>query len=235
MKFARQNIVLLSRFFIILLFVVQYGCAKPVKQLPPPSPAFVYGNIEETRPAPGSLWTDRASLFEDRRARRLNDLITIKISENISGSNKADTVTDKSSTRDLGISSSGLESLYNADLISTDDDVSTSLSYSSTNSFDGSGETTQEGTLTGTITARVVSVQNNGNLVIDSRKEITINNEKQVLVLQGVIRPDDILADNTIISDKIADTRLYLVGDGIITEQQTSGWLGRMADQVWPF
>ncbi len=109
------------------------------------------------------------------------------------------------------------------------------ISASAKNDFKGAGESTQEGSLKGTITAKVVDVQPNGNLLIDSRKEITINNEKQILVLQGIIRPDDIDAKNTISSQMVADAKLYFVGDGIVTEKQSSGWLGRIIDQVWPF
>ncbi len=221
---------------LVLTLFISSGCAAPVKKLPPPPPHYIYGEISLRKPADGSLWIDSAGLFEDRRARRVNDLITINIIEEISGSKKAETSTDKDSSFDSRIDNFfGVKPPYSSLGSILGYPIEPALKASSKNNFKGSGETLQEGNLVGTITARVVAVQPNGNLVIDSRKEITLNNEKQILVLQGIIRPDDIAADNTISSLEVADARLYFVGDGIITEKQSSAWLGRLIDQVWPF
>jgi flagellar L-ring protein precursor FlgH len=102
-------------------------------------------------------------------------------------------------------------------------------------SFKGAGETTRTGTLVGTITAKVVEVMPNGNLLLESRKDIVINNERQTLILRGMIRPDDVALDNTIVSSKVADAEVYFVGNGIVQEKQSPGWLVRMLDKAWPF
>jgi flagellar L-ring protein precursor FlgH len=109
------------------------------------------------------------------------------------------------------------------------------FSTSSTDKFTGKGETKNEGNLTATISAKVVEVLPNGNLVVDSRKEITVNYETQFLVLQGIVRPDDVDASNSISSQKVADVRLYLVGDGFLQEIQSPGWLGRLWGSFRPF
>jgi flagellar L-ring protein precursor FlgH len=75
----------------------------------------------------------------------------------------------------------------------------------------------------------------NGNLVIESRKDITINREKQILVLRGMIRPEDIGNDNTVLSSRVADSEVYYVGDGVIQDKQGPGWLVRFLDKAWPF
>jgi flagellar L-ring protein precursor FlgH len=101
--------------------------------------------------------------------------------------------------------------------------------------FKGAGDTNREGTLIATVTAKVVEVMPNGNLILEARKELTINNEKQILVLSGMARPDDISSDNMILSNKIADAQVYYVGDGVLQEKQSPGWVVRTLDYVWPF
>jgi flagellar L-ring protein precursor FlgH len=87
----------------------------------------------------------------------------------------------------------------------------------------------------GTITAKVVEVMPNGNLAIESRKEITINNEKQILILRGMVRPDDVAVDNTVLSNRVSDAEVFFVGDGVVNGKQDTGWLVKMVDAVWPF
>ncbi|PJA56905.1 MAG: flagellar basal body L-ring protein, partial [Rhodocyclales bacterium CG_4_9_14_3_um_filter_68_10] len=78
-------------------------------------------------------------------------------------------------------------------------------------------------------------VMPNGTLSVESRKEITINNEKQVLILRGLVRPEDISVANMVASSKVADAEIFLVGDGVLQEKQRQGWLVRILDGVWPF
>jgi len=75
----------------------------------------------------------------------------------------------------------------------------------------------------------------NGNFILESRKELTINNEKQILIMTGMVRPVDISTDNIVLSTKIADARLYYVGDGVIQDKQSPGWLVRILDNLWGF
>jgi len=81
----------------------------------------------------------------------------------------------------------------------------------------------------------VVEVLPNSNLVLESRKEVVVNNEKEILVLRGIVRPDDIAPNNTISSQYVADAQIYLVGDGVLDDKQSQGWLVRFLDKVWPF
>ncbi len=205
-------------------------------ELPPPPPKYIQeGRIEQS--SLNSLWRDTASLYEDVKARRLNDLVTIKVLEDISGSGKADTNTSRDSSLDAKV-----EDIFGAPLNFNYKNFwghgytfSPTAKGSMTDAFKGTGETTREGKLIGTITAKVVEVMPNGNLVLESRKEITINNEKQFFVLRGMIRPDDIAADNTILSSKVADAQVYFVGNGVVQDKQRPGWLVRFLDKVWPF
>ncbi len=222
-----------------LLFLSFAACAT-VPKLPPPPPKYVYH--EKSRPeavhyANNSLFAEGAGLYEDLKARRLNDLVTINVLENITGSGQADTNTSRTSSLDANVTgffgaplNLGLSNLYG-----NGNTFEPSVSGNMSDSFKGSGATTRTGTLVGTITAKVVQVLPNGNLVLQSRKEITINNEKQILVFEGICRPYDIAPDNTIASTRITDAKVYFVGDGVVQEKQGPGWLSRFLDKVWPF
>lgn len=205
--------------------------------LPPPPPKYVYQEERTLKPTANSLWVERASLFEDTRARRLNDLVTIRVLETIAGSGKADTATGRKSEVDAKVDTIfGIPNDLNfRNLFGRGNTFSPSVKGSMESDFKGSGETTREGKLIGTITAKVVEVMPNGNLVIESRKEITINHEKQILVLRGMIRTEDVMVDNTVLSSKVANAEVFFVGDGIIQDKQRPGWLARFLDKVWPF
>lgn len=223
--------------FLALLFLS--ACTG---KLPPPPPKYVYEgervnhNKGVSEPSKNSLWHDTPSLYGDVRAASLNDIVTIRVVENFSGSGTADTSTSRDSSLEAGIDSFfGLEDLNLTFKNGFTYSPSSKVNGSMQNDFKGRGQTTRGGKLAGTITARVVEVMPNGNFVIESRKEVTINNEKQIFVLRGMIRPQDIGPDNTILSSRVADAEIYLVGKGVIQDKQRPGWVIRVLDKVWPF
>ena len=230
--------------FLFFFMAVMSGCATPSAKLPPPPPKYV-DNAEDTagHSSVNSLWSDSGNLFEDRKARRLNDLLTINVVESLSGSGKADTDTSRESTIDYELTNFlGMNkdfNLHNAfglkDLYKGANVFEPTIESTAKSKFKGAGDTNREGTLIATVTAKVVEVMPNGNLILEARKELTINNEKQILVLSGMARPDDISSDNIILSSKIADAQVYYVGDGVLQEKQSPGWLVRTLDYVWPF
>ncbi len=230
---------LYSVFFI--LFSV--SACSTMQQLPPPPPKYIHEEENIAKPSANSLWSDAAGLYEDTKARRLNDLVMIRLNENISGSGEADTNTSRDSSADFKVSdlfgANTDFNLHNLALLNGfykgANVFSPTVSGSSISDFKGKGDTKKRGRLTGTITAKVVEVMPNGNLVLESRKEITINRDKQILVLRGMVRPYDIDANNTILSSMIADAQVYYVGDGVIQDKQGQGWLVRFLDTIWPF
>ncbi|GAB6183173.1 flagellar basal body L-ring protein FlgH [Thermodesulfovibrio hydrogeniphilus] len=196
-----------------------------------------------TSSSEGSLWKNKASLFEDKKARRVNDLVTIIINETTSAQKKASTSASRDSSSNYGLDTFfGMNTdfnIHNLPIINgfykAGNIFSPSVSGSAKSDFKGSGDTTRGGTISGTITAKVVEVLPNGNLVIESRKEIFVNNEKEILVLRGIIRPDDISQNNTILSQYVADAQIFLVGEGTLGDKQSQGWLVRFLDKIWPF
>ncbi len=224
---------------VFMLLVTGYGCASQSTKLPPPEPLYTYGGAgEEVRPSPGSIWTDSASLFEDHKARRVNDLITIKIVEKVSGGNKTETKSDKKDKIDSSISNLlGLIKPTGTAGGSWQAPQGFTPTYNSSSDvkYDAKGETIQEGNVYGTLTAKVIKVLPNGNLVIDARKELNINDDTQTLVIQGMVRPIDIQNDNSVSSQKVADANIFLIGDGFMTENQSRGWFNKFFTKINPF
>ena len=103
------------------------------------------------------------------------------------------------------------------------------------NDFDGKGETTRSSQLNTYITAQVIQVFANGNLVIQGSRQVQVNNENQFINVQGVIRPEDISAGNIILSTYIAEAKIELSGQGAVSDKQKPGWFARILDWVWPF
>ena len=224
---------------IVLLSVMLSSCASaPI--LPPRPPRYVYSQtqtVEANNQASNSLWRESASLYEDNKARRLNDLITINVVENISGSGTADTKAGKKSSASTGIDSLlGIPTnLGLANLFGKGKTISPTISATEQDDFTGSGATTRTGAIVGTITAKVVEVMPNGLLSLESRKEITVNNDRQILIVRGMVRPDDIAIDNTVLSNRVADAEVFLVGDGVLQGKQDTGWFVKIMDKIWPF
>ena len=188
--------------------------------------------------ADGSLWTQsrHRGFFNDLRARRVGDLVTVNIVETSKASKKATTTTGRESSINAGISNLlGYETKMSKIGVPGQFSNETMLKASMTNDFNGSGQTSRDESMTAAITARVVQVTPNGNLVIKGTREIKVNNENQMITLMGVIRPEDISPDNTILSSYIADARIAYAGRGAVSDKQRPGWLLRAVDFVWPF
>ncbi len=222
-------------YLLIIAFAVS-GCAfnddlfrdrvfKDREPAPTPSAA-------KTPPAPGSIWpgaTGSNMLFMDRKARYVNDVVTIVISETAEGENNAKLESNRTSLATAGIA--GVYQ-FNPDktMLSKYE-----LGGSSTNDMEGEGKTKRDGILKGRITARVTRVFDNGNLMIEGKRLVTVNAEDQYMILTGVIRPEDITSDNLILSQYIADARIIYTGRGVVDDKMRPGWFTRVIDWVWPF
>ncbi|NLH49785.1 MAG: flagellar basal body L-ring protein FlgH [Myxococcales bacterium] len=184
----------------------------------------------------GSLWPGEhfRNLISDHRAAFVNDLVTVEIVEESTAKGTATTKTGRSS--DIGMGVSGLlgfeQSIAKA---RPNMNLETLVGAKTSNSFDGSGETTRTTTVAATITCSVVEVYPNGNLLIRGKRMIKVNGEDQVITLSGIIRPEDINGENTIESTRIADARVTYWGVGVLADKQKPGWMTRALDNVWPF
>ena len=85
------------------------------------------------------------------------------------------------------------------------------------------------------VSVMIVEILPTGNYSIEGQREVAVNSEKQILKLKGVVRPQDIRIDNTVLSSFIADARIEYTGRGVISDKQQPGWLARVMDWLWPF
>ena len=224
-------------FFILLILLG--GCSTYGTRPADIRPEANIQPVPVVKPAysPGSLWpgeTARNSLFTDNKARYVNDIITIVIVESSSGQNTASTNTSRDTSTKAGISALlGLDTQILANNPSMGASIGVGGTHS--NSLKGAGDTSRGGTLQATITARVVRVLDNSNLLIEGRRQLTLNEEDQFIVITGVIRQDDITIDNQVSSTQIADARIVYTGNGVLNDKQRPGWLTRILDWGWPF
>jgi flagellar L-ring protein precursor FlgH len=177
--------------------------------------------------APDSLWM--AGLSGDSRARRLNDLVTVRVVEVMSAQGSADSALDKDSRASASVTSLfGIESRFPGWL-----DPTSLASLGANTSFQGSGSTARNGSLTAVITARVAEVLPNGDLALEGIREIDINGDRQIIVLTGVARPSDIGPGNVISSTAIGQMRIRYFGRGLIKDNLQPGWLVRVLNKIF--
>lgn len=184
-----------------------------------------------------SLWAEANRenwLFTDHKARTVNDIVTIDIYESSKAKKKAKTTLGKDNEADLGIT--GLFGLENVvPRFSPEVNMGSLIGAGTSRSFKGTGETERSGELVAKMSAMVTQVLPNGNLMIEGKRLVRVNNEEQVMVLSGVIRTRDVTASNTIPSYMIADAKIYYAGRGVIADKQKPGWLSRGLDKIEPF
>jgi flagellar L-ring protein precursor FlgH len=218
----------------ILLGILATGCSLPKRHDPTllTKPRVPYV-AEAAEPAPlseGSLWRDR-NVVADLRARHLNDLVTLRITESTNAISKADVTTarDGSNKLDAPLMFSRWGSLA-AGAGST-----SAKTTGTTNKFKGNGTTGRSAIFTTTVTARVVKVLNNGNLIFEGFRDIQINNESQRLYIAGMLDPNRLDKDNSIVSGQVAELRIGYGGEGIVDETLKPGFVSRLLNYVWPF
>jgi flagellar L-ring protein precursor FlgH len=166
-------------------------------------------------------------LFEDRKPRYVGDILTVQINERLNASQTANSNTERKS--ELAVATPGVSGVFGGKLNPIDAKASIS------NTFDGKGGTTSSNLFSGTITATVIDVLANGNLVIAGEKRIGIRQNSEVLKFTGVVNPTQIQPGNLISSTQVADARLDYRGGGYIEEAQIKGWLSRFFDSWFPF
>jgi flagellar L-ring protein FlgH len=185
----------------------------------------------------GSLWRDQNGAnyqFSDDRARFVGDLLTILIRESDSGSKEAATSTESESAV-FG----NLEQFFGLpqqlQMKNPTMDFTQLVKAEAKRQWDGEGATARSGQLTARLTVEVKGVSPNGNLYVQGKKIVAVNNEDQHVVLSGWVRPDDINAGNEVESGRVSDVRIDYYGVGPVGRQQKAGWGMFIMDWVWPF
>jgi len=152
------------------------------------------------------------SPVSDHKALNAGDNLTVLIYENATAQTSAGTTTEKTGGPSLKLQQPTQDRNW---------------SLSMAEDFSGNGKIQRSGKLLGTITVIVKSVEANGDLNIQGEQSIEFNEEKQLIKLEGRVRPVDIQENNSIVSTKIANAKISYVGDGVLASRQHPGLLTR--------
>ena len=224
--------------FIILLLAGLSGCAgnQQAQQLPERYTLPTPPKAAQAKPE-GTIYaaSNGLDLYADSRAKRVGDIVLVRIVETSKANKEANTKTQRTSSATGGISSLfGLET-WLADNNHRFSPSLTELQATLTNDFEGKAKTNRKSNVTATISARVIDITTDGNLSIRGYQEVKVNDETQHIILSGIIRPQDVAQDNSVLSTHVADARIEYSGQGTLGDKQRPGWFARALDSVWPF
>jgi flagellar L-ring protein FlgH len=199
---------------------------KPV-QMPMPTPQPASYN-------PNSLWRNGSrAFFNDQRAHMIGDILTVKVNINDTAQFQDQTQLSRTTTEDSAITNFiGAKTIANPAKAVLPGSLLTADSNSQMN---GNGTINRQDQLLTNVAAVVTQMLPNGNMVIEGKQEIRLNNEVRELIVAGVVRPEDIESDNTIDLPKIAEARVAYGGRGTLTNIQQERWGQQAMDIILPF
>ncbi|RFA28559.1 flagellar basal body L-ring protein [Alkalilimnicola ehrlichii] len=204
------------------------ACAAPRVQPDPPPPLPQPELRTPPQEVTGGIFQAGRDvrLYEDRIARRVGDLVTIILEEQTAASKDANANITRSSEANIGVPIFGGRA-------ATIGGNPLSASAEADRSFQGGGTTGQSNQLQGTLTATVIEVHPNGNLVVQGQKKLTLNRGDEYVTVNGVIRPEDLGTGNTISSTRIANAQISYTGTGALADASQMGWLQRLFFSIW--
>ena len=179
--------------------------------------------------ADGSIYSGGAndSLFGDRKAYRVGDIITIMLREKTMAEKSASNVTSRAASNSMAMTG------VTGGLLGENLPAGATIDNNISNT--GNGATSQTNTLGGDISATVVRVLTNGNLIIRGEKMISLNDGNEYIQISGMIRSEDVQPDNTVLSKRIANAEISYSGDGDYVDATKSGWGTKLFYKIWPF
>lgn len=185
---------------------------------------------------PNSLFSNEArGFFKDQRAHKLGDILTVIITIDDSAQISNGTTRSRTAANEANIGASLGATLNSNPLPGIDVSPLGAISTGGTMNDAGSGSVNRKESLQTNVAVVVTQVLPNGNLVIEGHQEVRVNFEVRDLIVAGIVRPEDIHADNTIASEKIAEARISYGGRGQITAVQQPRYGQQMADAILPF
>ena len=191
---------------------------------------------------PGAIYqpAQAISLFEDQRARRVGDILTIRLVESMSASKTASTNTKKETSAELAeptlFGTNAQFKLPRQLPLASTEKRGLETSVDSKQQFTGQGASSQGNTLTGSISVTVAEVLGNGDLVVRGEKLFTLNQGHEHVRIAGIVRRADIAPDNSVLSTQIADAQITYAGEGAVSDSNEMGWLARFFNSSWwPF
>lgn len=217
-----------------VLCLLLSACASTPYTPRPDDPAYapvIPSTQQEMLEPNGAIYQDyyANNLYSDIKAHRVGDIITIDLTESTRAQKRATTQQGKDSSVNINpLSLGGRPVSIGGYPIEAE--------MSSGNEFSGDANSNQSNSLQGSITVSVAQVLPNGNLMVQGEKWLMLNTGEEYVRLTGMIRPQDIGADNRVASTRVADARIYYGGTGDFANTQSRGWLAQFFNSPWfPF
>ena len=218
------------RYLILAAQILAIGACSTTQIVVQPDPQYAPVDLtaERYQPKPnGSIFQPGRSvrLFEDNKAFRVGDILSVTLSESTNASKSAATNTSKDD--ETGISAGAI---FGSAGPTINGNLVLSNSLEREGAFSGSGDSAQSNSLSGEIAVTVTDILPNGNLVVRGEKIIGLNQGSEYIRLAGLVRPNDVSSDNIVLSRKVANARIFYGGGGVIAESNSRGWLSRFFD-----
>ncbi len=212
------------------------GCVSqpPMPDDPYYAPVMQPSALPDT-PGNGSLYSENSSiaLFGDQKASRVGDIINVVLQERTTSSKSTNIGLVKDN--DISVGGSGGNSLL-LGAVPGAGNLSLSTDLVAEREFTGEADADQSNQLNGNISVTVVDVYPNGTLLVRGEKWLTLNRGDEYIRLSGLVRPDDVSPDNSVLSTKLANARITYSGRGAFADSQEMGWLGKFFNSpLWPF
>ncbi|HHN2133843.1 TPA: flagellar basal body L-ring protein FlgH [Pseudomonas aeruginosa] len=231
----------MNRLMIVSLLGIATALGGCVNPPPKPNDPY-YAPVLPRTPLPaaqnnGAIYQAgfEQNLYDDRKAFRVGDIITITLNEKTQASKKANSDIQKDSKTKMV-----LTSLFGSGMTTNNPigggDLSLSAEYGGSRDAKGDSQAGQSNSLTGSITVTVAEVLPNGILSVRGEKWMTLNTGNELVRIAGLVRADDIATDNTVSSTRVADARITYSGTGAFADASQPGWLDRFfLSPLWPF
>ncbi len=227
---------MIFRLSTVVVFVLLSACTtiyhNEIEDDPDWAPSYPVGEALEINRS-GSIYNVATArmLFQDKKALRIGDIITVVLTENTRATKNADTELKK----DTNVSTTA-PNIFGKTPNFGSDTPNFGVALTSKNTFKAETDSAQSNLLQGTISVTVQKVYANGNLLIKGEKWIALNQGSEFIRVSGLIRPEDITKDNQVDSTKVANARIYYGGTGPLAEVNEEGWLSRFFNSGWwPF
>ena len=221
----------------------EVGSPPPLSPVSNPTEDPRWRPVSMPMPAPdltmmsaNSLWRPGSrAFFKDQRAAQVGDIVTVVV--NIGDSAVVTNATTATRTGSQALGAPDLFGLQSAvsKAIGKGVDLTKLLSTDSSSSAVGGGKITRGETVQIRVGGVITQVLPNGNLAVIGRQEIRVNSELRELQISGIIRPQDIQSDNTVLHDRMAEARISYGGRGQLTDVQTPHYGQQILDIISPF
>ena len=191
---------------------------------------LLYGGTTGANPADesgGKSWTMASHMYADRKARRIGDILTVTVQESATSAKSAQTSTKKSAS---ATGSASLTLPMKGRTFSWGSSSVPAYDLASSSAFDGGGTTANSDSFIASISVTVRDVMPNGNMMIEGTRVVAIRDDRVTIVLSGMVRPEDIDSNNTILSTMIADASVRYSTTGTLANSQEKGFFFRVID-----